>query len=118
MPFASTEYLTDDKGIPHCTSEDDIYDGYFIPKGSIVFSNIWYVLFASGPASKLQISLVFNRAVLQDPKTFPNPGHFDPERFLTSSGTLNPDVKNPGDIVFGFGRRCVRSLVAKPTPRL
>ncbi|KAF8882785.1 cytochrome P450 [Mucidula mucida] len=28
-------------GIPHTTIEDDVHDGYFIPKGSIVFANIW-----------------------------------------------------------------------------
>ena len=31
-------------GIPHYTSEDDVYKGYFIPKGSIVVSNIWSVI--------------------------------------------------------------------------
>ncbi|KAJ7584337.1 cytochrome P450 [Mycena floridula] len=28
-------------GLPHCTTEDDIHDGYFIPKGSIIICNIW-----------------------------------------------------------------------------
>ena len=28
-------------GLPHCTTEDDIHDGYLIPKGSIVSFNIW-----------------------------------------------------------------------------
>ncbi len=27
--------------IPHCTSQDDVYNGYFIPKGSLVIANIW-----------------------------------------------------------------------------
>lgn len=30
-------------GIPHRSLEDDVYKGMFIPKGSIVFSNIRYV---------------------------------------------------------------------------
>jgi len=30
--------------IPHISMEDDVYNGYFIPKGSIVMSNIWYAL--------------------------------------------------------------------------
>jgi cytochrome P450 len=28
---------------PHVSTADDIYNGYFIPKGSMVISNIWYV---------------------------------------------------------------------------
>lgn len=31
-------------GMPHATSEDDWYNGYFIPKGSVVMLNWWYVL--------------------------------------------------------------------------
>ena len=31
----------DPTGIPHVTSTDDVYEGYFIPKGSTVFANIW-----------------------------------------------------------------------------
>lgn len=30
-------------GFPHCTTEDDVQDGYFIPKGSLILCNIWYV---------------------------------------------------------------------------
>jgi cytochrome P450 len=28
--------------VPHVSTADDIYNGWFIPKGSIVMSNIWY----------------------------------------------------------------------------
>ena len=28
-------------GVPHATVEDDIYEGYFIPKGTVVLVNIW-----------------------------------------------------------------------------
>ena len=28
-------------GIPHAAAEDDVYEGYFIPKGSTVIANIW-----------------------------------------------------------------------------
>jgi hypothetical protein len=31
-------------GFPHCVSEDDIHDGYYIPKGSMVIPNVWLVL--------------------------------------------------------------------------
>ena len=30
-------------GLPHLAMEDDEYCGYFIPKGSVVIANIWYV---------------------------------------------------------------------------
>jgi cytochrome P450 len=42
--------------------EDDFYDGRFIPKGSIVFANIW--------------------AMSRDANIFPDPDRFNPERFL------------------------------------
>jgi hypothetical protein len=29
-------------GIPHMCTEDDIYEGYHIPKGSLIMANIWY----------------------------------------------------------------------------
>lgn len=28
-------------GGDHCTLEDDEYKGYFIPKGTVVFGNVW-----------------------------------------------------------------------------
>jgi cytochrome P450 len=28
-------------GLPHMTSEEDVYRGYFIPKGAIVMGNTW-----------------------------------------------------------------------------
>jgi cytochrome P450 len=28
-------------GVPHESTEDDIYDGLFIPKGSVIWQNIW-----------------------------------------------------------------------------
>lgn len=37
------KYIIVPIGIPHRSQEDDVHDGYFIPKGSIVFQNIWYV---------------------------------------------------------------------------
>ena len=27
--------------VPHSTTEDDVYKGYFIPKGAIVIPNVW-----------------------------------------------------------------------------
>ncbi|KAJ5900079.1 hypothetical protein N7495_004823 [Penicillium taxi] len=70
-------------GIPHLSVEDDKFDNYFIPKGSIVMANIW--------------------AMTQDPETYANPTEFKPERFLQEDGRdTEPDPENA---VFGFGRR-------------
>lgn len=30
-------------GFPHLLIEDDVHDGYYIPKGTLVMVNIWYV---------------------------------------------------------------------------
>jgi len=31
-------------GLPHRLMEDDVYKGMHIPKGSLIFGNIWYGL--------------------------------------------------------------------------
>ncbi|KAF9449657.1 cytochrome P450 [Macrolepiota fuliginosa MF-IS2] len=84
-------------GMPHCSTADDVYRGYFIPKGSIIINNTW--------------------AILHNDQTFPNPDHFDPTRFLTSTGQLRKDVLDPETIAtFGFGRRlCPGSQIALAT---
>jgi hypothetical protein len=33
-------------GIAHSLMEDDSYDGYHIPKGSVIMPNVWLVSFA------------------------------------------------------------------------
>ncbi|EKM75591.1 hypothetical protein AGABI1DRAFT_79751 [Agaricus bisporus var. burnettii JB137-S8] len=72
-------------GIPHLTTEEDIYDGLRIPKGSMIIANSY--------------------AMLHDEDNFPQPELFKPERFL-KEGKLNPDVLNPETTAtFGFGRR-------------
>ncbi|KAG1851300.1 cytochrome P450 [Suillus subalutaceus] len=70
-------------GAPHCVNKDDIHDGYYIPKGSIIMPNIWFML--------------------NDPQTYANPSQFNPERFLAKDGK-EPETE-PRTICFGFGRR-------------
>jgi hypothetical protein len=41
-----------------------------------------------------------------DEEVYPDPESFKPERFI-KNGTFNQNVRDPHDIVFGFGRRCV-----------
>ncbi|KAI0112261.1 cytochrome P450 [Nemania sp. FL0031] len=70
-------------GIPHENTEDDVYDGYFIPKGSMLFANIWHFT--------------------HDPDIYRDPITFWPERFL-AEGDHEPET-DPEKFVFGFGRR-------------
>jgi len=41
---------------------------------------------------------------MHDPKVFDNPMEYQPERYL-KDGKLDPDVRDPLCVVFGFGRR-------------
>ena len=35
-------------GLPHRTTSNEVYNGYFIPEGAFVFANIWYAGFICG----------------------------------------------------------------------
>ncbi|KZT18586.1 cytochrome P450, partial [Neolentinus lepideus HHB14362 ss-1] len=65
-------------GLPHASSTDSQYNGYFIPKGSVIIGNTW--------------------SILHDPLVYPDADKLKPERFLDSS-TKAPDA------AFGYGRR-------------
>ncbi|KIJ60843.1 hypothetical protein HYDPIDRAFT_116705 [Hydnomerulius pinastri MD-312] len=69
-------------GVGHAVTEDDVYDGVFIPKNTIVTVNIW--------------------AIAHDKSKYPDPHTFNPSRFLTPEGKLNDDDMH---VIFGFGRR-------------
>ncbi|KAI0374206.1 cytochrome P450 [Pilatotrama ljubarskyi] len=71
-------------GLPHRLMEDDQYNGYSIPKGSIVLSNIW--------------------AISHNPQTYQEPDVFNPDRYF-KDGTWDLNVLDPIDYAFGFGRR-------------
>ena len=59
----------------------------------------------------------FTRAMLHDPTVYPNPEEFVPGRFL-KDGRLNPDVRDPTRIAFGFGRRLVQTVPSILSVRL
>ena len=46
----------------------------------------------------------FSRAMLHNEDEYPDPDIFRHERFL-KDGRINPDVRDPSIIAFGFGRR-------------
>lgn len=81
-------------GFPHVSTEDDMYEGYFIPKGTVVMPNA--------------------RTLSRDPKAYPNPDAFNPARWLTvdSGGKtiINKAVQDPIHVAFGFGRRICPGL--------
>ncbi|KAM5546017.1 hypothetical protein V8D89_000143 [Ganoderma adspersum] len=72
-------------GLPHVALEDDAYEGYFIPAGTIVNTNMW--------------------AISKDPGQYTDPHGFTPERFLDSDGADAKYILDPSDYVFGSGRR-------------
>ncbi|PPQ65600.1 hypothetical protein CVT26_000549 [Gymnopilus dilepis] len=75
--------------VPHRVTEDDIHEGYFIPKGAL----------------SVTVTQTKDRKFAHDPEVYANPFEFNPERFLQSEGR-NPEP-DPRDICFGFGRRLV-----------
>ncbi|KAK7037747.1 hypothetical protein VNI00_010708 [Paramarasmius palmivorus] len=66
-------------GLWHKATEDDNYNGYHIPQGTVLFANIW--------------------AMNHDEKVYPDPYAFKPERFLNTKANVS-DI-----LAFGFGRR-------------
>ncbi|KAF9456704.1 cytochrome P450 [Collybia nuda] len=72
-------------GVPHRLSEDDVYNGMFIPKGSLIIPN------TSDP-----------RGMTLDENVYSDPFTFNPARFLPKpEGNGEPYAGGP----FGFGRR-------------
>ncbi|KAF5357265.1 hypothetical protein D9757_013007 [Collybiopsis confluens] len=77
-------------GVPHTSTEDDEYEGMFIPKGTSIILNQW--------------------AMLHDTAYFSEPEKFLPERFLGDSPSDQVRAGNPYAIAFGFGRRICPGL--------
>ncbi|KAJ7797226.1 cytochrome P450 [Mycena olivaceomarginata] len=80
----------DPLGMQHKSTQDDWYNGYFIPKGTICIPNIW--------------------AINRDRDIYGSDADaFRPERFLDVNGELGPielnTSKEDGHVSFGFGRR-------------
>jgi cytochrome P450 len=70
-------------GLPHTSTEEDTCRGYRIPKGALLLANSWWFT--------------------HDPRVYPDPMVFRPERFLeTPTHKPEPDPRN---FIFGYGRR-------------
>ncbi|CAG7852701.1 O-methylsterigmatocystin oxidoreductase Short=OMST oxidoreductase; AltName: Full=Aflatoxin B synthase; AltName: Full=Aflatoxin biosynthesis protein Q; AltName: Full=Cytochrome P450 64 [Serendipita indica DSM 11827] len=73
-------------GLPHVSSKEDVIDGYYIPKGSIVHCNIGFVL--------------------RDPRLWGEDSlDFNPNRFLAAHNPSVNELPDIWSIPFGFGRR-------------
>ncbi|KAJ8592289.1 cytochrome P450 [Rhizopogon salebrosus TDB-379] len=105
-------------GVPHATTTNDVYKGYFIPKGLyhvliyqkqkslthqppgvVVIGNTWEAYYLDTEVLKMTKHF---RAMTHDEKKYPSPDEFKPERFLHEDGSLTNDTMPLG---YGWGRR-------------
>ena len=78
---------------PHAPTHDVTFKGYLIPKGTTVMLNAYNVCY--------------------DETLWPSPTKFDPDRFLTKSGDIDP-AQTEHIMIFGIGRRkCIGEVLAK-----
>jgi hypothetical protein len=104
-------------GLPHSSSRDDIYKGFFISKGRILHSALGTLplttlskrVYNGGQRvvsrfpNHLNVYLRRFRAILHDPEVYPDPEEFKPERFLNEDGSVRDDPTL--SLVFGIGKR-------------
>jgi cytochrome P450 len=78
--------------IPHAATEEDWYEGMYIPKGTVCIANVWHCN--------------HDREVFGE-----DADEFRPERHLDENGELLPgpfETNQAGHVTLGFGRRiCV-----------
>lgn len=82
-------------GFPHKSTQDDVYQGYFIEKGTIVHPVQW--------------------AIHRDPELYPDPDTFNPDRWLDPKHptyreplTVYPNLQSYSG--FGHGRRLCQGM--------
>ncbi|EEA23614.1 hypothetical protein TMatcc_002489 [Talaromyces marneffei ATCC 18224] len=79
-------------GIPHASVSDDVYEGMLIPKGTIIYPNVW--------------------GMHHDESFYSEPFKFWPERYLPKDQGGNGEPYPVGN--FGFGRRvCIGRVLAE-----
>ncbi|PCH34102.1 cytochrome P450, partial [Wolfiporia cocos MD-104 SS10] len=76
----------------HSMSEEDVYNGYYLPKGSMILPNVWHMT--------------------HDPEQYSEPMEFKPERYQYDDAQMTKVMS----LGFGFGRRaCPGSHFAEST---
>jgi len=91
-------YLWCFQGLPHRVTEDDVYEGMFIPKGATIIPNTRCAIIT--PYIRLKFSSL-SRGMTLDETVYKNATVFDPSRYFR--GEPHPVAQ------FGFGRRQVNS---------
>lgn len=77
--------------VPHVAMEDTTCQGYYIPKNTVSFVNLW--------------------SVHMDPKVWPEPYKFLPERHIDQEGNV---IKSDHIMTFGLGKRsCMGEALAR-----
>jgi cytochrome P450 len=77
-------------GVERVANEDDVIDGYHVPKGALIAVMMW--------------------TLHRNPEYFPNPNHFDPDRFLPEAVARRP---KHAYLPFGAGPRiCIGNSFA------
>ncbi|KAF9268235.1 cytochrome P450 [Marasmius fiardii PR-910] len=71
--------------VPHRAMQDDIHEGFYIPKGSVILPNIWLLT--------------------HDPRVYSNPMEFNPDRYIPADAEGRTAEPDPRHLCFGFGRR-------------
>jgi cytochrome P450 len=84
--------------IPHTLIQDDIYEGYFPPKGTILFANAW--------------------GIYRDEDEYELPDKFIPARFMSNKYSTQHSNKASDDhrrVTYGFGagRRVFRPAACR-----
>ncbi|KAG2153382.1 cytochrome P450 [Suillus clintonianus] len=74
-------------GFPHKTTQDVVWKNYCIPAETTVFGNHW--------------------AISRDPKAYPDPDAFKPQRWINDEGQMREDLTF---FPYGFGRRICPGL--------
>ncbi|OAL43681.1 cytochrome P450 [Pyrenochaeta sp. DS3sAY3a] len=72
-------------GLPHAPIRDDVFRDYLFPQDITIVGNLW--------------------AIHRNPRDFPDPDVFDPERYLDSGKRKRSYPNARGHNAFGWGRR-------------